>query len=341
MTMSNDPWSSIDSNVQDGAINGRRVDANLPWGLFWALGVGQRCLLVFRHQAASHSKTRIPKLKGLEIAFTEPDQHGACILFLKLLDPTQRDVFHRLCSDIVSVTSNAKNEPEAVSLFLTRTWRWHHLLRGGLDQKLTKEEQKGLIGELLVIEKLLLPNLSPCDAVAAWTGPLGAPKDFEIGRLCIEAKARRGAATPFVAISSEHQLDTSGVDELYLHVVELDGAIGEVHDAFTVTIIAGRVRDQIAMHDVEAAYLFERLLMSSGFRWEDDYKDSRWIEGTSSLFEVRDAFPCITSTAFPSGVSNVKYSIALKDCVAFRVAVDEVTNKLNGAKNGSTTKRVS
>lgn len=341
MTMSNDPWSSIDSNVQDGAINGRRVDANLPWGLFWALGVGQRCLLVFRHQAASHSKTRIPKLKGLEIAFTEPDQHGACILFLKLLDPTQRDVFHRLCSDIVSVTSNAKNEPEAVSLFLTRTWRWHHLLRGGLDQKLTKEEQKGLIGELLVIEKLLLPNLSPCDAVAAWTGPLGAPKDFEIGRLCIEAKARRGAATPFVAISSEHQLDTSGVDALYLHVVELDGAIGEVHDAFTVTIIAGRVRDQIAMHDVEAAYLFERLLMSSGFRWEDDYKDSRWIEGTSSLFEVRDAFPCITSTAFPSGVSNVKYSIALKDCVAFRVAVDEVTNKLKGAKNGSTTRRVS
>ena len=341
MTMSNDPWSSIDSNVQDGAINGRRVDANLSWGLFWALGAGGRCLLIFRHQASSATKARIPKLKGLEIAFTQPDQHGACILFLKLLDPAQREVFYRLCSDIVNVTSNAKTEPEAVSLFLARTWRWHHLLRGGLDQKLTKEEQKGLIGELIVIEKLLLPNISPCDAISAWTGPLGAPKDFEIGRLCIEAKARRGAATPFVAISSEHQLDTSGVDALYLHVVELDGAIGESNGAFTVTLIAGRVRDKIAMDDVDAAYLFERLLMSSGFRWEDDYHDSRWIEGASILFEVRDTFPRITSTTVPSGVSNVKYSIALKDCIAFRIVADKVTNKLKETKNGSRTRRVS
>jgi hypothetical protein len=341
MTMTNDPWSTIDTNVQDGAINGRRVDANLPWNIFWALGVGQRCLLVFRHQADSPPKTRIPKLKGVEIGFTEPDSYGACILFLKLLDPTHRDVFHRLCLDIVSVTSAAKTESEAINLFLTRTWRWHHLLRGGLDQKLSKEEQKGLIGELLVIESLLLPCLPPCDAVAAWTGPLGAPKDFEIGRLCIEAKARRGAATPFIAISSEHQLDTSGVDALYLHVVELDGAAGENQDALTVTSVADRVRDQISKHDMEAAYLFERLLMSSGFRWEDDYKDSRWIEGASSLFEVCGEFPRITGTAFPSGVSNVKYSIALKDCAGFRVAIEEVTNKLQGVKNDRATRRVS
>lgn len=335
--MSNDPWSSIDSNVQDGSINGRRVDATLPWGLFWALDVGRRCLLVFRHQADSQPKTRIPTLKGLEIAFTESDQHGTCILFLKLLDSTQRDIFHRLCSDIVSAVSRAKTESEAVSLFLARTWRWHHLLRGGFDQKLSKEEQKGLIGELVVIEKFLLPNLSFRDAVAAWTGPLGAPKDFEIGRLSIEAKARRGAATPFVAISSEHQLDTSGVDALYLHVVELDGANEGVNDAFTVTDIAGRVRDHIVKDDVDSAYLFEKLLMSSGFSWDDDYKDSRWLAGRSSLFEVRDAFPRITSAAFPSGVSNVKYSIALKDCVAFRVAAEVVTSKLRGTKNDSTT----
>ena len=336
MTMSDDPWSSIDSKVQDGSINGRRVDATLPWGLFWALGAGRRCLLVFRHQADAQPKARIPKLKGLEIAFTEPDQHGTCILLLKLLDSTQRDIFHRLCADIVSAASRAKTETEAVNLFLARTWRWHHLLRGGLDQKLSREEQKGLIGELIVIENLLLPNLSSRDAIAAWTGPLGAPKDFEIGRLCIEAKARRGAATPFIAISSEHQLDTSGVDALYLHVVELDGATEGANDAFTVTDIAGRVRDQITKRDVDSAYLFEKLLMSSGFRWEDDYKDSRWIEGSSSLFEVRDAFPRITSAECPSGVTNVKYSIALKDCIAFCVTAETVINWLKGIKSGNT-----
>lgn len=336
MTMSDNPWSSIDSKVHDGSIHGRRVDATLPWDLFWALGAGQSCLLVFRHQADAQPKTRIPKLKGLEIVFTAPDQHGTSILLLKLLDPTQRDIFYRLCSDIVNATSRAKTETEAVSLFLARTWRWHHLLRGGLDQKLSKEEQKGLIGELIVIRKLLLPNLSPLDAIAAWTGPLGAPKDFEIGRVCIEAKARRGAATPFVAISSEHQLDTSGVDVLCLHVVELNGATEGTKEAFTVTDIAGRLRDQITKRDVDSAYLFEKLLMSSGFRWEDDYKDSLWIEGSSSIFEVRDTFPRITSSGCPSGVSNVRYSIALKDCLAFRVTPEFVINWLKGIKSGNT-----
>lgn len=335
--MSNDPWSSIDPKVQDGSINGRRVDAALPWGLFWALGAGHKCLLVFRYKADSQPKTPSPKLKGLEITFTEQDQHGTCSLLLKLLDSAQRDIFHRLCTDIVGATSSAKTESEAVTLFLARTWRWHHLLRGGFDQKLSSEEQKGLIGELVVLESLLLPNLSVKDAIAAWTGPLGAPKDFEIARLCIEAKARRGAATPFVAISSEYQLDTSGVDALYLHVMELDRATEGADEAFTVTDVAAKVRDQMTRLDISSTQQFESLLMSSGFSWQDDYTDSRWVEGSRSLFEVRDAFPRVTTESFPSGVTNVRYSIALKDCIGFRVSSEVVVNKLKGVKNGNAT----
>lgn len=335
--MNNDPWSAIDPKVQDGSINGRRVDATLPWSLFWALGAGYKCLLVFRYQADSQPKTTPPKLKGLEIAFTEPDQNGTCSLLLKLLDSAQRDIFHRLCTDIVSATSSAKTESEAVNLFLARTWRWHHLLRGGFDQKLSSEEQKGLIGELVVLDTLLLPNLSANDAIEAWTGPLGAPKDFEIARLCIEAKARRGAATPFVAISSEHQLDTSGVDALYLHVVELDRATEDAHEAFTVTDVATRVRNQIATRDISSAQQFESLLVSGGFNWQDDYTDSRWVEGSRTLFEVRDSFPRVTTESFPSGVTNVRYSIALKDCIGFRVSNEIVVNKLKRVKNGNVT----
>lgn len=335
--MNNDPWSAIDPKVQDGSINGRRVDATLSWSLFWALGAGHKCLLIFRYQAESQPKISPPKLKGLEIAFSEPDKNGTCSLLLKLLDSAQRDIFHRLCTDIVGATSSAKTESEAVALFLARTWRWHHLLRGGFDQKLSSEEQKGLIGELVVLNSLLLPNLMAKDAIAAWTGPLGAPKDFEIGRLCIEAKARRGAATPFVAISSEHQLDTSGVDALYLHVVELDRATANADHAHTVTSVANDVRNRISALDASSIQQFDGLLMSSGFSWQDDYTDSRWVEGAKDIFEVRDNFPRVTTALFPPGVTNVRYSIALKDCMGFRVHSDVVVNKIKGVKNGNVT----
>lgn len=62
--------------------------------------------------------------------------------------------------------------------------------------RLSAEEQKGLIGELLVLERYLIPLFGPADATSAWVGPTGSPKDFECGRTAIEAKARRGAA-PF------------------------------------------------------------------------------------------------------------------------------------------------
>ena len=48
--------------------------------------------------------------------------------------------------------------------------------------------------------------------------------------MCIEAKARRGPAKPFVTISSEYQLDTEGTEALFLHVVELDRAPRESHE---------------------------------------------------------------------------------------------------------------
>ena len=109
-----------------------------------------------------------------------------------LRNSNQRDIFQTLCLDIISAAARAESEAQAVSAALMRTWRWHHLLRGGRGSLLSPEEQKGLLGELLVLERILLPRMDAASAVTAWRGPLGAPKDFEIARVAIEAKTRRG-----------------------------------------------------------------------------------------------------------------------------------------------------
>ena len=94
-----------------------------------------------------------------------------------LLDSTQRDIFQTLCEDIISAAARRpKSEAGAVSAALSRTWRWHHLLRGGRGTLLSPEEQKGLLGELFVLERLLLPRMDASSAVTAWRGPLAAPK---------------------------------------------------------------------------------------------------------------------------------------------------------------------
>ena len=333
-TMSDDPWKDLTPPSSADALNARRVDAEMPWGFFWARGIDRRCLLLLRHAEDASPKVRLPRLKGIETTLTDADGDRNRTLILRLMDTAQRDIFYRLCLDIMTSAAGAASETEAVAVALARTWRWHHLLRGGGDGRLSPEEQKGLIGELLVVDRLLC-SLSAHDAVSSWRGPLGAPKDFEVGRLSIEAKARRGAATPYIAISSEHQLDTTGVDTLFLHVAELDQAQSDAPGGFTLFEIARRLHSAIGATDHLAADLFETLLFAAGFDWEDDYSDVKWVQGPDRLYRVSDGFPCVTPASFPGGVLNVRYSVSLFECETFRVPVDVLTAALAGGPHGA------
>jgi hypothetical protein len=317
---SEDPWEGLAPPDVAEVINARRVNAAIPWDFFWARGQDGRYLLVLRHSMESTPAGRLPRLRGIEIREHVVAEHEPATLIFKLLDSAQKDIFHRLCQDIVERAAAVANEREAVHVALARTWRWHHLLSGGSDGRLSIEEQQGLIGELQVLELLLLPRLNPTDAVAAWRGPLGSPKDFEVGLVGIEAKARRGTATPYVRVSSEHQLDGAGTDALFLYVAELARSPSGRGEGESVSDVARRVRRQIEVTDPAAVEPFDAMVEAAGLRWEDDYSDTRWLFGEGRLYRVGDGFPRLTASAIPAGVSTVSYAIALADCEQFRTS---------------------
>ena len=314
-----DPWSTLTAPDSVSMINARRVDAEARWNFFWARDMSNACLLVLRHSAEASPTGLLPKMKGVEVAELAGTDEDSKMLVLRLVDHMQRELFQRLCLDIMSTARAADSESEAVHLFVARTWRWHHLLRGGSDGRLSLEEQKGIIGELIVLRTLLLRHLPAMDAVGTWHGPLGAPKDFEVGRICIEAKARRGAATPYVAISSEHQLDRSSVEGLYIYVAELAQDHSGTNEGFTLTGAAERCRTELGLIDLGAVEAFEALLAATGFDWSDDYSDIRWLEGRHHIYGVTDGFPAITADMCHAGVRRVKYSIDLVECEPYRV----------------------
>jgi hypothetical protein len=309
--------------------NARRVSADAPWDFFWVRDEG-KCGLVLRHQAPAIAQSSLPNLRGLEVLSRPVTGEHPAVVF-RLQDSQQKDLFLQLCNDILAAADRAGTEHEAVNLAIARTWRWHHLLRGGSDRRLSPEEQKGLIGELIVLRDRLLPQLSTIDAVNAWVGPTGAPKDFEIGTLCIEAKARRGSATPYVAISSEHQLDPSGCTALYLHVSEvalepLDGGAGH-----TLEEIVSAVVDQVTTASPMAGERLAQLIAAVGYRPEDDYSDSRWSTGVIRIFEVTGDFPRLAGTDMPAGVGSVRYSLALNECEPYRIEQELLKAAIGGA----------
>lgn len=331
--LGNNPWDEIERPRMADTIAARRVDADLPWNFFWARGADGKVLLTLSVDSGSAPTSELPRLRDLEVTLAHPDESGNQLLVFKLLDSTQQDLFQTLCRDIISAATGTDSEEAAASVALRRTWRWHHLLRGGRGSLLTPEEQKGLLGELLVLERVLLPHVDPLSAVTAWRGPLGAPKDFEIARVAIEAKARRGGAIPYIAVTSENQLDESGVDYLFVHVVEFDEAPIDSADSVSVTDVAERINRTLFMLDPNACTAFEALLSSAGYREEDDYSNSLWVEGASAIYLVKGEFPRIASRELRTGVSNVRYSIALNECLPFETTIDVIVEALGSPED--------
>ncbi len=327
-----DPWSSISPPLKNSLISARRVTQSTPWGLYWAVDADRNLLLILQHRKGARRASRLPKFRGLRVEALPAELGTDERILIRLTDREQRDIFLRFCRDIVDSTILAVTEEQAVERFLARTWRWHRLLQGGRESRLSDEEQKGLIGELLVLEQHLLPILDATAAVRCWTGPLDAPHDFEISRVHVEAKTH-GSSVPRVTISNEFQLESSNADALFLHVTEVVSAVEGTANACTLNDIARRTRSMIAEHDMVAVELFEERIGMAGFRWTDDYSDKLWLVAGESLYGVREGFPRITPTMFPGGVGNVRYALSLPDCETFRVDPAVLGNAIVEAVN--------
>lgn len=328
--MISDPWSAIEPPSAATAIAARRVDERGRWDFFWGRDLDRRRLLLLVYRCAD-SSAKMPRPKGLDVHVNPAADANPAMLVWALADQAQAEIFYRLCLDIIAATVDATSEAEALDVAIMRTWRWHHLLRGGRDGRLSLEEQKGLIGELIVLERELIPRMPVGDAVTAWVGPLGTPKDFELGSVGIEAKARRGTAEPFVAISSEHQLDDQGLEMLLLHVTDLARSTSDTEGAFSLADLARRVADLVATGDPAAIQTFESTLAASGFSWSDDYSDVLWIETGTRLYRVVPGFPRIAAAQMAPGVGHVNYRISLVQCEQYAAEAGVLDAALNGA----------
>ncbi len=326
-----DPWKDIALPEQVAQINARRVSPSIPWNLYWAIDSNHNLLLILQH-GGKIRKSGLPKLHGLRVEVQPSDAGSGERIVLRLTDQEQRALFLRFCQDIVEATALANTEEQAVERFLARTWRWHRLLRSAREDRLGDEEQKGLVGELMVLEKHLFPILGVLNAVKCWVGPLNAPQDFEISRVRIEAKAR-SVSRPRVTVSSEHQLESGANDTLFLHVTEVSSAPEGTPDALTLTEMASGIRSAMAVKSMSAVDIFEERLGKAGFEWTDDYSDKLWLIGTESLYEVSSGFPRITSAMFLGGVGDVHYTISLLECEEYRVDLSILKTAITGSTN--------
>jgi hypothetical protein len=327
-----DPWADIPVPATESELSARRADAAMRASFYYALDAKGRCILLLEYNCAYPTGLRLPGLTGITMSRRETSEQKGQLL-LRLEDGELRDIFGELCGDILTVAGSAESDEGALSVSVSRTWRWHHLLRGGRGRQLGVEQQKGLIGELLTIEALS-STISYQVLLDSWTGPLGEPKDFSLPEaLAIECKAVRGVEQPFVQISSEWQLDATELESLFLIVAGLDRSQDSDPDSFNLDDLVARLRMSVTEAAPDAVPLLDSRLFAAGYRPEDDYAEYRWTGGLKFAYDIGGEFPRVEGARLPTGVERVSYRVSLSACAGHEVELDQVIEFAGGSRD--------
>jgi hypothetical protein len=277
-------------------------------------------------------KNKLPEAKGCELTLTKfsDDPADKLSLCLCLLDKRYADVFASFVADVVEHLRQLASDAAVVAALISRIERWKSFLDRAIGECLVAEEQRGLYGELWFLKNQLLPVIGLDAAVAAWTGPLSLPHDFQTPAYSVEVKATVSKQHTRIAISNERQLDDAHVEKLLLFHLSLEtGAAGETLPDL-VRDIQNLVRGTVMEHR------FEELLAQGGYSAPhiDHYEEIHYQKRETHLFRVREGFPRLVETDLPAGVGDLRYSVALASCLPFSVDAAHWSGLLRGESNG-------
>jgi hypothetical protein len=262
------------------------------------------------------------RFKGVEIFKIELDQVYEFNIYL--LDNDLKDIFSLFIQNILEDISTSVTENEALTITLNVISKWKRLFDKINFNGLSIEQQKGLIGELLFISLLLDNQKSLPNVFNAWTGPDFEDKDFIFRSTGIEIKLTC-SKNPTVKITSERQLDTQNLNELFLILFSAE----EVKEnGFTLNSLINQIRQRLTVNIDGLKFFNERLLLL-GYVDEDadTYGKMYSIKKTFS-FIVTDSFPRIIKNQLPLGIYNTTYFIELSALENFLIDIEKIIQKI-------------
>jgi len=331
-------WEQIElesQGINRSGIIKRLIDPSWVCKIFLGIDIetNRRLFLIEAEYKILRDFGSLPQTNGFEanIRYLGDEDENCMTLFLIVKKPLYHDLFGSLINDILNHI-DASYVVSSIETVISRLLRWQNFLERFHFKGLDEEAQRGLFGELYVLNRLLDTDLDKNRVLRAWKGPEKTVHDFIFERCSLEVKTSATKQHQKVYISSERQLDTSQTNILYMCHLSLDNQSGI---GCSLNQIIQKTRRQLFEAPL-LAELFEDQLFVSGYL---DIHFKLYIEPIYSireysLFKIQDGFPRIIETDLIEGVGDVKYSIMLSQCKKFKVQEVEVIHMIGEYKNG-------
>src|SRR5258708_8720148 len=234
----------------------RRVDEAHPLDLYAGIeAVDGRVLMLITDDEPPSA----PLFEVIEVIHSLRSD-GRWVLIIRLKKEGLDLPFSRLCQDMIESTRSGCGTLSASEYLIRRLARWRRLMELS-HAGLSDAEARGVIGELLILESILIPKFGQMPALLAWGGPYGSAQDFKIAGMLIEVKTCQ-IGSHRVRISSIERLDVAS-NSLSLAVVRMSVSSDRSSTAITLNKLVERIR--CALSSEAAIEEFNLRLAETGF----------------------------------------------------------------------------
>lgn len=244
---------------------------------------------------------------------------GRWALLVELKDTAFSDLFEVLAGDLLNALQSAGGGQASLKAALRCIERWRRFVERKAEP-LSDEEVQGLIGELVVLCRCAR-RFGADAALAAWTGPDRAMRDFDLPDTSVEVKTYQGDDAATVVISSPDQLDAVAQRPVYLAAVRLTPSDTQ---GFTLSEFVARAVGVMGADTIAAGILEERLATAGYLAAHAPLYVKRFLAGPVTTYAVTPGFPRIRSIDVPPGVLGVRFALSVPALASFQTTATAV-----------------
>lgn len=230
-----------------------------------------------------------------------------CII---LNDDFFKDLFDDLILSIHSKIYNISDTEDYSELFTRHFFKWSAFFKNKKTDGLTREQVKGLIGELFFLKNLLLnTDLTVDDILLSWRGPYDEGHDFVFEFTDYEIKTVDSSKNS-VRISSEFQLESEKGKELILVVIFVNA---DVNNGLSLKSLINDIKT-IVLNKLGDNSIFINALAQKGLTIGD--LDQYEIYLYTPVEEISydstiENFPKLIRSSIPEEINKLNYNIRL------------------------------
>lgn len=262
----------------------------------------------------------LKRFTGVEIQMLPSNE---LIIILQENDLT--DIFIMFIEDIIKSISILSTHDDAILRISQRVTFWKRLFGKFTGGLLTELQQRGLYGELLILESFLKETKNHSKVIDAWQAPTGTNQDFYFGKTAIEVKTTK-LNHPTIKISNEFQLDSTFFENLYICFIRLsewpngkDTLLNKIKEIRNILKSTPFLTND-----------FNQKLSCLGISsdLENEYDKLSYTIRTITCYLVTDGFPRIISSMLYNGVSHVSYEISPDECSEFEFEFEKILKSI-------------